>query len=159
MRDTEQSTVTINLEAYNEFIISQYENGKLKKTLMQEILDLKNEKAKEQEALKQVINKLTEKKYLLLDHFFQKDVMYRRTRSEQLQYNVYGDEVNYAYTFGFDEDARELLFAFNYTRKDLLDYINQQWDLKDAADAAKAAEKAAEVAKEASEQPATEEGE
>ena len=111
-----KETVTINLEEYKEFIISQYENGKYKNLLQKQIAHLEHI--------------LEIKQEVFLELGFQRLRMKVDTREEQtyMAGSVFGSY------FGYDANARKVLFELGFTTQDLLDYINKQWDIQDAED-------------------------
>ena len=129
----EQSKVSVDLKEYNEFVISQYENGKIKTSVLDDIKTLKKELSILVEThAKQVIDdrSYNPKKSLVLDLAFKRNRMGADSRSEQI--NI-GDEYigNYA---GFTKNNIVLLEALGINRDEMIAFINIQWDIKDAAD-------------------------
>jgi len=122
-----QSTVEIGLDEYKEFIVSQYKNGVLKKTLSDEIAELTIGR----DALIESNKELFSKKSLLLEFWFKRTSMGSDTRREQTQYEASG---NYGSYFGYTSESRKVLFEFGFTPKDLVDYVNQQWDIREEAE-------------------------
>ena len=120
----DQTKVSINLEEYKEFIISQYENGKIKKTLIQEIKELKENQGKLKFELKEQQKIIDSKKEGILRRLFKKDYMVSYGRQEQTN-------IERKYAFGFEENDVILLKELGITVKEMIDYINKQWDEKE----------------------------
>lgn len=119
----DQSKVLVNLDEYKEFVISQYENGKLKKTLIEDIKELKQSK-KELEGQILTLNKtFKNNKEIILGLAFKRNKMGSDTRSEQVDLN--------GQWCGFDKENQKVLIALGFTEQELIDYINEQWDIRE----------------------------
>lgn len=119
----DQSKVLVNLDEYKEFVISQYENGKLKKTLIEDIKELKQSK-KELEGQILTLNKtFKNNKEIILGLAFKRNKMGSDTRSEQI--DLAGSWP------GFEKEIQRHLFEIGYTEQELIDYINEQWDIRE----------------------------
>lgn len=119
----DQSKVLVNLDEYKEFVISQYENGKLKKTLIEDIKELKQSK-KELEGQILTLNKtFKNNKEIILGLAFKRKKMGSDTRSEQIELS--------GQWAGFEKEAQKQLFELGYTEQELIDYINEQWDIRE----------------------------
>jgi len=131
-----QTTVQVNLDEYKDFIISQYENGKIKKTLTQEVKELK---AKADELLKVVQSfraDIQKHKDVVMGRMFHKEFMGYRTRQEQTErFKTKNLNEKYGYGFGFEKNDREILKTIGITDDDMVDYINRQWDEKEKPEA------------------------
>ena len=119
----DQSKVLVNLDEYKEFVISQYENGKLKKTLIEDVKELKQSK-KELEGQIMTLNKtFKNNKEIILGLAFKRNKMGSDTRSEQI--DLTGQWA------GFEKETQRHLFEIGYTEQELIDYINEQWDIRE----------------------------
>lgn len=128
----DQSKVLVNLDEYKEFVISQYENGKLKKTLIEDIKELKQSK-KEVEGQILTLNKtFKNNKEIILGLAFKRNKMGSDTRSEQI--DLTGSWA------GFEKETQKHLFEIGYTEQELIDYINEQWDIRERPQEEKADE-------------------
>lgn len=119
----DQSKVLVNLDEYKEFVISQYENGKLKKTLIEDIKELKQSKNELEGRILILNEKLKNNKEIILGLAFKRNKMGRDTRSEQI--DLTGQWA------GFGKETQRHLFEIGYTEQELIDYINEQWDEKE----------------------------
>lgn len=129
----EQSKVSIDLSEYNEFVISQYENGKIKTSLLDQIKVLKKELNELIEIhAKQVTDNQNykPKKAVVIEMAFRRTNMGSDSRIEQtdIKDSYIG---NYA---GIHRDKVPVLETLGITKKEMVDYINIQWDIKDATD-------------------------
>jgi hypothetical protein len=119
----DQSKVLVNLDEYKEFVISQYENGKMKKTLIQDIKELKQSK-KEIEGRILILNeKFKNNKEIILGLAFKRNKMGADTRSEQI--DLTGSWA------GFEKETQKQLFELGFTEQELINYINEQWDIRE----------------------------
>lgn len=125
----EESKVSVNLTEYKEFIVSQYENGKLKDSLQKEIKRLKNERDKLETEVIREREKLQDNKTLLLELGFKRNSMGSDSRGEQTR--IYGDNDIGRY-FGYTRKDYDLLLEFGFTKEEILAYINEQWDKREA---------------------------
>jgi Tfp pilus assembly protein PilP len=112
--------VTINLNEFKEFVVFQYEQGKYKSALLEEVKALEEKK-----------RQLKEESELVLELAFKRSSMGSDTRAEQTQIFLDGRIGTY---FGFDKAHIELLNKFGFTINDLVAYINKQWDEKEASE-------------------------
>ncbi|MCK9492828.1 MAG: hypothetical protein M0Q00_00510 [Acholeplasmataceae bacterium] len=119
----DQSKVLVNLDEYKEFVISQYENGKLKKTLIEDIKELKQSKNELEGRILILNEKLKNNKEIVLGLTFKRNKMGSDTRSEQIELS--------GQWAGFEKEAQKRLFELGYTEKELIDYINEQWDIRE----------------------------
>ena len=129
----EQSKVSIDLMEYNEFVISQYENGKIKTSLLDEIKTLKKDLNEliETHANQVSINQdYKPKKSIIIEMLFRKHSMGSDSRKEQT--DLMNDRIgNYA---GIHKNDVPKLLELGISKTEMVDYINTQWDIKDAAD-------------------------
>lgn len=130
------SKVSIDLKEYNEFVISQYENGKIKTSLLDKIKNLTKDLNELIEThAKQVIDNQAykPKKSLVIEMGFRRTSMGSDSRLEQnnIEDNYIG---NYS---GIHRDKVPVLEKLGITKKEMVDYINIQWDIKDEADKVK----------------------
>lgn len=119
----DQSKVLVNLDEYKEFVISQYENGKLKKTLIEDIKELKQSKNELEGRILILNEKYKNNKEIILGLTFKRNKMGSDTRSEQI--DLTGQWA------GFEKETQRHLFEIGYTEQELIDYINEQWDIRD----------------------------
>ena len=131
----EQNTVSVDLKEYQEFIISQYENGKIKTSLLDEIKILKNNLEELNEAYSnklKITNEYKTPKDKIMELAFRINSMGSDSRSEQT--NISDTYVsNYS---GFHKLKVPLLVDMGITIEELVEYVNTQWDIKDAKDQA-----------------------
>ena len=119
----DQSKVLVNLDEYKEFVISQYENGKMKKTLIQDIKEQRqtlNDLKKRADEFKKTIKA---NKDFVLGIAFKRNKMGSDTRSEQVDLN--------GQWCGFDKENQRVLIELGFTEQELIDYINEQWDIRE----------------------------
>lgn len=122
----EQTAVTISLEEYKDFVIYEHEQGKLKKGLTQEINELKTELEHLQVRKDNLLEEMMLRRETYLDLAFIRSRMDSDGRSYQTNpRSIY---------FGFDSDSRKKLEELGFTEKELVDYINKQWDEKEKAE-------------------------
>lgn len=119
----DQSKVLVNLDEYKEFVISQYENGKMKKTLIEDIKELKQSKNELEGRILILNEKFRNNKKIILGLAFKRNKMGSDTRSEQIDLTG-----NWA---GFEKETQRHLFEIGYTEQELIDYINEQWDIRE----------------------------
>ncbi len=128
----DQSKVLVNLDEYKEFVISQYENGKMKKTLIQDIKEQRqtlNDFKKRADEFKKI---LKTNKELVLGLAFKRNNMGSDTRSEQVDLT--------GQWCGFDKGKQKVLIELGFTEQELVDYINEQWDIRERPQEEKADE-------------------
>ena len=129
----EQSKVSIDLKEYNEFVISQYENGKIKTSLLDSIKTLKKDLVKLElghDAKLELNRSFKFKKDIIIELVFKRYKMGSDTRSEQT--DMIGDYFgNYT---GVNKNNVSLLEEIGISKDEIVAYINIQWDIKDAAD-------------------------
>ncbi len=119
----DQSKVLVNLDEYKEFVIIQYENGKMKKTLIQDIKEQRqtlNDFKKRADDFKKTIKA---NKDFVLGTAFKRNKMGSDTRSEQVDLN--------GQWCGFDKENQKVLIELGFTEQELIDYINEQWDIRE----------------------------
>jgi len=119
----DQSKVLVNLDEYKEFVISQYENGKMKKTLIQDIKEQRqtiSDLKKRADEFKKI---LKTNKELVLGLAFKRIKMGSDTRSEQVDLT--------GQWCGFDKENQKVLIELGFTEQELIDYINEQWDIRE----------------------------
>jgi hypothetical protein len=119
----DQSKVLVNLDEYKEFVISQYKNGKMKKTLIQDIKEQRqtlNDLKKRTDEFKKTIKA---NKDFVLGIAFKRNKMGSDTRSEQVDLN--------GQWCGFDKVNQKVLIELGFTEQELIDYINEQWDIRE----------------------------
>ncbi|MGE4321198.1 MAG: hypothetical protein AB7E61_07100 [Acholeplasmataceae bacterium] len=133
-----QEKVLINLEEYKDFVIGQYEQGKLKTTLTQEIKELQAQKNSLIEELKDARNSLQSQGDTILELCFNRSRMENNNDTRKEMTQTYTDG-SYGSYFGFDESARKGLLSLGFTQEQMVDYVNKQWDKKEADEAAKKA--------------------
>lgn len=120
---SEESKVSIDLKEYKEFIVSQYETGKYKDTLQESIKQLE----KRNKFLEQRNAELLANTDAILELGFKRHAMGSDTRSEQT--NIKEGHIGpYA---GYHKNDIETLESLGFTRQDLKDYINKQWDIRE----------------------------
>ena len=129
----EQSKVSIDLKEYNEFVISQYENGKIKTSLLDSIKTLKKDLVKlemDHDAKLEINRSFKFKKDIIIELVFKRNKMGPDTRSEQTA--MTGDYFgNYT---GVNKNNVSLLEEIGISKAEIVAYINNQWDIKDVAD-------------------------
>lgn len=128
----DQSKVLVNLDEYKEFVISQYENGKIKKTLIQDIKEQRqtlNDLKKRADDFKKI---LKTNKEIVLGLAFKRNKMGSDTRSEQVDLN--------GQWCGFDKENQKVLIELGFTEQELINYINEQWDVRERPQEEKADE-------------------
>ena len=112
----DQSKVLVNLDEYKEFVISQYENGKMKKTLIQDIKE-------QRQTLNDFKKTIKANKDFVLGIAFKRNKMGSDTRSEQVDLT--------GQWCGFDKGKQKVLIELGFTEQELVDYINEQWDIRE----------------------------
>ncbi len=128
----DQRKVLVNLDEYKEFVISQYENGKLKKTLIEDIKELKQSKNELEGRILILNEKFKNNKEIILGLTFKRNKMGSDTRSEQIDLS--------GQWAGFEKEVQKQLFELGYTEQELIDYINEQWDIRERLQEEKADE-------------------
>lgn len=119
----DQTKILINIDEYKEFIINQYEQGKLKASLNQEIKELRRTRDLKIMEITELQHQAQKLKDTVLDIMFRKERMGADTRQEQTYL-----ESSY---FGFDPYKIEYLKGLGYTEEQLIEYVNRQWDEKE----------------------------
>jgi hypothetical protein len=122
----DQTKIEVSLEEYKEFIISQYEQGKTKATMIREINLLEADKAVLKTEIQDLEVEAQKIKDTVLDILFRRERMGTDTRAEQTQW--------FGQYFGFDPHKMDYLNELGYTKEQLIAYINAQWDEKEKAD-------------------------
>jgi len=128
-----KNTVLIDLQEYKEFIVSQYENGKLKKTLNQEIKELKKEKLELEEAAAEIKALFTSTKHKVLEMAINGEDWKYESRNRQINHI---DEKNIYISYPiFTRETQEILIeVLGYSKQDLKDFVNKKYDEKEAGD-------------------------
>lgn len=119
----ESEKVLIDLDEYKELIISQYENKKLKKSLIEEIEELKETIKKETNILNEILNK----KELLITAVIGDSDYYLKnnSREENLNFKRWNS------IFNSNSNKYKNLIALGLTEQDLKDYVNNYFDEKE----------------------------
>lgn len=119
----DQSKVLVNLDEYKEFVISQYENGKIKKTLIQDIKEQRQTVSDLKKRADEFKKTLKTNKEIVLGLAFKRNKMGSDTRSEQVDLT--------GQWCGFDKENQKVLIELGFTEQELVDYINEQWDIRE----------------------------
>lgn len=131
-----QEKVLINLDEYKDFIIGQYEQGKLKTTLTQEVKELKATKNVLIDEIKEAKNFIQSQGDTILELGFNRSRMENNSDNRREMTETYSDG-SYGSYFGFNRATREGLLSLGFTQEQMVDYINRQWDKKEADEAVK----------------------
>lgn len=123
-----QNTVTIDLQEYREFVVSEYENGKLKKTIAQEIKELEKERIDLVIQKNNLKDTLAENKTDVLKGFSNKNFYYGDRESQVKYLTKKTGYTSYPY---FDDEDVETLQRLGFKIKDLENHINIMWEQRE----------------------------
>lgn len=113
MNDTK---VSIDLAEYKEFIISQYESGKLKESYASQ-LKRQVEEMKQQD---EILTKMFAKQDMIIELAFKRSQMGNDTRQEQT--NIHSDY------FGYSKKDYQILIELGFKETYLKEYVNEAWN-------------------------------
>lgn len=118
----EENRVSIDLKDYNEFVISQYENGKIKTSLLDDIKRLRITK----ESLIKFNEEYNPKSDLIMNLVFKRNRMISGSdnRSEHLEIT----DTSIGSYAGFSKDSYMVLKSLDINVECMLDFINKQWN-------------------------------